>query len=207
MFSQSIKIIREDTGLPIQGVSISNKTKTIFAYTDEMGNVDLSNFPSESILYLSHYAYLNSIYDSSKEMSIIRMRKITETLDEVVLSVTKNKEQRYRIAEHIEVVNATEIKGMAPQTSADILSNTPGVSVQKSQFGGGSPVLRGMESNRVLLVVDGVRLNNAIYRKGHLQNGITVSPSILDRVEVLFGPSSVLYGSDAWGGMHYFTKN
>ena len=64
-----------------------------------------------------------------------------------------------------------------------------------------------MESNRVLLVVDGVRMNNAIYRKGHLQNSITVAPNLLDKVEVVFGPSSVIYGSDALGGVvHYYTK-
>ena len=64
-----------------------------------------------------------------------------------------------------------------------------------------------MESNRVLLVVDGVRMNNAIYRKGHLQSSITVSPNLLDKTEVVFGPSSVIYGSDALGGViHYYTK-
>jgi hemoglobin/transferrin/lactoferrin receptor protein len=87
------------------------------------------------------------------------------------------------------------------------LAKIPGVKVQKTQFGGGSPVLRGMEANRILLVVDGVRMNNAIYRKGHLQNSITVSPSMLDKTEVLFGPSSVIYGSDALGGViHYYTR-
>ena len=74
-------------------------------------------------------------------------------------------------------------------------------------MGGGSPVIRGMESNRVMLVIDGVRMNNAIYRKGHLQNAITVSPNQLDKTEVVFGPSSVIYGSDALGGViHYYTK-
>jgi len=64
-----------------------------------------------------------------------------------------------------------------------------------------------MESNRVLLVVDGVRMNNAIYRKGHLQNSISVAPNMLDKTEVVFGPSSVIYGSDALGGViHYYTK-
>ena len=87
------------------------------------------------------------------------------------------------------------------------MASIPGIKVQKSQFGGGSPVIRGMESNRVLLVVDGVRMNNAIYRKGHLQNSITVSPNQLDRTEIIFGPSSVAYGSDALGGViHYYTK-
>ncbi len=88
-----------------------------------------------------------------------------------------------------------------------MLAAIPGIKVQKSQFGGGSPVLRGMESNRVLLVVDGVRMNNAIYRKGHLQSSITIAPNLLDKTEVIFGPSSVIYGSDALGGViHYYTK-
>jgi hemoglobin/transferrin/lactoferrin receptor protein len=64
-----------------------------------------------------------------------------------------------------------------------------------------------MESNRVLLVVDGVRMNNAIYRKGHLQNSITIAPNLLEKTEVIFGPSSVVYGSDALGGViHYYTR-
>ncbi|HSQ47716.1 MAG TPA: TonB-dependent receptor, partial [Lutibacter sp.] len=79
--------------------------------------------------------------------------------------------------------------------------------MQKTQMGGGSPVIRGMEANRVLLVVDGVRMNNAIYRTGHLQSSITVAPTVLERTEIIYGPSSVIYGSDALGGViNYFTK-
>ena len=78
----------------------------------------------------------------------------------------------------------------------------------RSQGGGGSPVLRGFEANRVLIVVDGVRMNNAIYRSGHLQNAITIDPHNIERVEVTFGSSSVGYGSDALGGViHYYTKS
>ena len=137
----------------------------------------------------------------------MHLAKKAELLDEIVLSASKGKESRSRIAEQIDIISKEEIKRLAPQTSADLLANLPGVRVQKSQFGGGSPVLRGMEANRVLLVVDGVRMNNAIYRMGHLQNSITVSPNIIERTEVIFGPSSVVYGSDALGGVvHYYTK-
>ncbi|NJN34367.1 MAG: TonB-dependent receptor plug domain-containing protein [Saprospiraceae bacterium] len=67
--------------------------------------------------------------------------------------------------------------------------------------------MRGFEASRVLLVVDGVRMNNLIYRSGHLQNAITVDQNMLDRVEVLFGTASTVYGSDALGGVvHFFTK-
>jgi hemoglobin/transferrin/lactoferrin receptor protein len=82
------------------------------------------------------------------------------------------------------------------------------VHVQKSQQGGGSPIIRGFEANKVLIVVDGVRMNNAIYRGGHLQDVITIDNTMLEKVEVSFGPGSVIYGSDALGGvMHFYTRN
>ena len=86
--------------------------------------------------------------------------------------------------------------------------NKSWVEVQKSQFGGGSPNIRGFEANKILLTLDGVRLNNAIYRSGHLQNIISIDESVLEDVAVIFGPSSVLYGSDALGGtIHMKTKS
>lgn len=94
-----------------------------------------------------------------------------------------------------------------PTNSAELLWSTGSVLVQQSQQGGGSPVIRGFEANRILLVVDGVRMNNAIYRSGHLQNALTVDPAILSRTEVVLGPNSVAYGSDALGGViHYTTR-
>ena len=91
--------------------------------------------------------------------------------------------------------------------TADILTASGQAFVQKSQAGGGSPVVRGFEASRVLLMVDGVRMNSAIFRAGHLQNVITVDNMILDRVEIIYGPSSTLFGSDALGGVvNLFTK-
>ena len=92
-------------------------------------------------------------------------------------------------------------------TTADILTASGQVFVQKSQQGGGSPVIRGFEASRILILVDGVRMNSAIFRSGHLQNIITVDNMSLDRVEVNYGPSSTMYGSDALGGViNLFTK-
>ena len=86
------------------------------------------------------------------------------------------------------------------QSTAEMLSNSGSLFVQKSQQGGGSPVIRGFEASRVLLLVDGVRMNNLIFRSGHLQNVITVDESFLDNVGVFYGPTSTLFGSDALGG-------
>ncbi|CAM1341777.1 TonB-dependent receptor [Tenacibaculum amylolyticum] len=209
LFSQQITVYDGETGKVIDAVALYNEAKTISAITNEDGKVDISEFPNE-IIYFSHVSYAQ--FAIKKQQIIINdytvyLSKQSEQLDEVVVSVFKSNAKTNRIAEEIEVINAKEIQQLSPQTSADALAIIPGIKIQKSQFGGGSPILRGMESNRVLLVVDGVRMNNAIYRKGHLQNSITVAPSMLDRVEVVFGPSSVTYGSDALGGViHYYTK-
>jgi hemoglobin/transferrin/lactoferrin receptor protein len=90
---------------------------------------------------------------------------------------------------------------MNTQTNADVLQNSGNVLVQKSQAGGGSPIIRGFEASRILLMIDGVRMNNAIYRSGHLQNIITVDANSLDKIDILFGPSSTQFGSDALGGV------
>jgi len=128
-------------------------------------------------------------------------------LDEVVKSVNKTEEMKRQVASQILVINSKQIQFDNPQTSADLLTNTGQIMVQKSQQGGGSPIIRGFEASRVLMVIDGVRMNNLIYRSGHLQNIITVDPSLLQKVEVYFGPSSTVYGSDALGGtIHFMTK-
>ncbi len=103
-----------------------------------------------------------------------------------------------------EAISKEEIAQVQSLTTADALANLSGVYIQKSQFGGGSPVVRGFEANRVLLVVDGVRMNNAIYRNGHLQNAITIDPLALDKLEVIYGAGALAYGSDAVGGVVHF---
>ncbi|MFN8155615.1 MAG: TonB-dependent receptor [Bacteroidia bacterium] len=130
----------------------------------------------------------------------------TNSLNEVIISANKTEETRRTVSQQVQVLTAKEIRNAAAQTTADLISNTAGIFTQRSQMGGGSPVLRGFEASRILLVVDGVRMNNLIYRGGHLQNILSVDNNSLDRVEVLFGPSSTMYGSDALGGViHMFT--
>ncbi|MBU6306875.1 MAG: TonB-dependent receptor plug domain-containing protein, partial [Bacteroidetes bacterium] len=122
-------------------------------------------------------------------------------LEEAIVYSTKFAEKKKNLAQSIDVITAKTISRYNAQNMGDLLINTGQLFVQKSQQGGSSPVIRGFEASRVLLVVDGIRLNNAIYRSGHLQNVITVDQFMLERVEVLYGPGSTLYGSDALGGV------
>jgi hemoglobin/transferrin/lactoferrin receptor protein len=128
-------------------------------------------------------------------------------LNEVVLSANKFTEKKKNIVQKIDVITARQIAKINAQNTGDLLMNTGNVFVQKSQQGGSSPVIRGFEASRVLLVIDGIRMNNAIYRSGHLQNVITVDQNMLSRIEIMHGPSSTIFGSDALGGaVHMVTK-
>jgi len=128
----------------------------------------------------------------------------TKLLDEVVISVNRWEQNLREIPNRVTKVDASLIQFQNPQTAADLLGISNQVFVQKSQLGGGSPMIRGFATNRVLLVVDGVRMNNAIFRSGNVQNVISLDANIIENTEVVFGPGSVVYGSDAVGGVMDF---
>lgn len=151
-----------------------------------------------TILIISNY-YAGAQIDSVSKLI---------DLNEIIISVNKTEEKKAHVPFTIEVIKSKDVELLNAQTSGDMLQSSGAVFVQRSQMGAGSPIIRGFEANKVLLVLDGVRMNNAIYRAGHLQDVITIDNSMLDRTEVIYGPSSVMYGSDALGGvMHFYTKN
>lgn len=128
-------------------------------------------------------------------------------LNEVVIS-NKVPKKFTNLPNQVEVITAKQIDFQNFQSTAEMLSNSGSLFVQKSQQGGGSPVIRGFEASRVLITVDGVRMNNLIFRSGHLQNVITVDENMLENAGIFYGPSSTLFGSDALGGaVAMTTKN
>lgn len=126
-----------------------------------------------------------------------------ESLDQILISADRYQTTRNKSVQEIEVISAKKMSQLQGATLAETLINSGKVFVQKSQMGGGSPVLRGFEASRVLIVVDGIRLNNATFRAGHLQDLISVDQFALDRMEINFGSGSTLFGSDALGGVLY----
>ena len=210
-FSQKLIIKDSKEKSVIPNVSVYNSQRSLTVLSDIEGNVDYSGFQKSDTLIFSHIAYekfniqINKIPKSSSK-TIIYLNPNPQQLSEIILSVGRNKESRKKISKKVTLITSKKTELDLPQTSADLLYYGGGVRIQKTQGGGGSPVIRGFEANRVLLVVDGVRMNNAIYRSGHLQNAITIDPNVLERTEVIFGPSSVGYGSDALGGVvHFYT--
>ncbi|MCO6497738.1 MAG: TonB-dependent receptor [Chitinophagaceae bacterium] len=127
-----------------------------------------------------------------------------KTMEAIIVSINKWQQKINEVPNKVIKVTKFDIIRNNPQTSADLLSQTGSIFVQKSQLGGGSPMIRGFATNRVLIVADGVRMNNAIYRSGNLQNVISIDPLSIETAEVVFGPGSIIYGSDAIGGVMDF---
>lgn len=121
-------------------------------------------------------------------------------LEEVVVTTQKYFKSKKEIPQQVETISSKEIEFQNFQNTADALTNSGNAAVQKSQQGGGSPVIRGFEANRILLMVDGIRMNNLIFRSGHLQNILTIDKNSIENMDVFFGPSSTVFGSDALGG-------
>ncbi|MGJ8661810.1 MAG: TonB-dependent receptor plug domain-containing protein, partial [Bacteroidota bacterium] len=125
-------------------------------------------------------------------------------IETMVVSATRWEQSTKDIPNKITVISARDVAFQNPQTAADLLGSSGEVFVQKSQQGGGSPMIRGFSTNRLLYTIDGVRMNNAIFRGGNLQNVISLDPLAIESTEVFFGSGSVVYGSDAIGAVMSF---
>ena len=128
-------------------------------------------------------------------------------IQEVVITSQRNPQQQVDIPYSVNSISRKEMDKFSPRTTPDALMNTNGVFVQKTNHGGGSLFIRGLTGNQTLLLIDGIRLNNSIYRYGPNQYLNTVDPFSIDKIEVAKGTGSVQYGSDAMGGvLQMFTK-
>jgi len=205
--AQEITVLDKLNGEPIVNVAIYNKDKSISAVTDASGKADISQFTDTEVIIFKSVSYVE-IYRRKREIlnnnNIVLLESIENQLDQVTLSVARFKLKKNEIPQKIISISPSEIQMASPQTSADLLESTGQVYMQKSQMGGGSPMIRGFATNRLLLTVDGVRMNSAIFRSGNLQNVISVDPMMVESAEVILGPGSVVYGSDAIGGVINF---
>lgn len=204
--AQVVRVYDKTTLQPLTGIHVIGSNSTATA-TNTKGDADISAMKSaDSITFRCiGYKLVSYSYDEISKMNFrIGMAESEFQLDEIVVSANRWEENETEIPVKIEKIQAREITFLNPQTSADVLSAGGYAYVQKSQLAGGSPMLRGFSTNRILLVVDGVRMNNAIYRSGNLQNVISLDASSIDEAEILFGPGSVMYGSDAIGGVMDF---
>ena len=140
------------------------------------------------------HGLLKRLKSSIENGETLLLSSQSEVLDEIVISASRFAEVARKLPVRVRKIGDQEIALTQPQTAADLLQNTGAVFVQKSQLGGGSPMIRGFATNRVLITVDGIRMNNAIFRGGNIQNVISIDPFTLDRAEILYGPRNSNFG-------------
>ena len=204
-FSQNLTIIDENNK-PVTGASIFSDLSN-YETTDKNGNVSLDKFSRFDTLTIKQYGFKEEKLLKSKLKNTLILLYDNELLDEVVISASKFSQKFREVPKKVTQINRSMIEFTNPMTSADLLERGGYVYIQKSQLGGGSPMIRGLSTNRLVLSVDGVRLNNAIFRSGNIHNVISISPMNIENTEVIMGSASVLYGSDAIGGvMNFYTK-
>jgi hemoglobin/transferrin/lactoferrin receptor protein len=204
--AQQIVVVDELENTPIPAAAVFNDLKTKTEITDINGFVTIDKFIGSEKIYVQHISYHKiSVLKSSIQDTIFLTPKAT-SLNEVVVSASKFQQSKKEVPQTIISIDSKAIQFSNPQTSADLLSNSGRVFVQKSQLGGGSPLIRGFSTNRLLITVDGVRLNNAIFRGGNVQNVLSINPFNVENTEIILGSGSVIYGSDAIGGvMNFYT--
>lgn len=208
MYCQTITVRDLESYQPLEGVTFLSDTPPASATTDALGQAGLSSFKGSNHIEIRMVGYLTlvkSFDELSREGFSLWLAPASVTLDEVVVSATRWSQSSKDVPFKIMTVKPRDIALQNPQTAADLLGTTGEVFIQKSQQGGGSPMIRGFATNRLLIAVDGVRMNTAIFRSGNLQNVISLDPLAMEKAEVLFGPGPVIYGSDAIAGVMNFS--
>ncbi len=204
--AQTVTVVDRLTREPLVGAGVVAYPKTPL-FTNSKGKADITTLKDKDSIFItfSNYKLQMVSYTQLQKMKfIVELEELNISLSEVVISANRIKEDKLETPNRIQKINMKEVAFQNPQTTADLLGTGGYAFIQKSQLGGGSPMLRGMATNRVLLVVDGVRMNNAIFRAGNLQTVISLDANALEGTEILFGPGSVMYGSDAIGGVMSF---
>lgn len=205
--AQIITIMEAETNQAIEFATLITENPKLYAVTNINGQADITGFKGLESIEIRSLGYKTKIlsYAQIEENDFeIFLDASNINLDEVIVSATRWKQKSSNVPSKIISISPIESTIKNPQTAADLLSISGKVYIQKSQQGGGSPMIRGFATNRLLYTIDGVRMNTAIFRGGNIQNVISLDPFAMESTEVLFGPGSVIYGSDAIGGVMSF---
>jgi hemoglobin/transferrin/lactoferrin receptor protein len=172
-FGQKLTIKDKDSGRPLNLVSLSSANPLASATTNTRGQVDISDFKgSDAIEFrLLGYQGITLSYNALKELDFtIALSQSLFSLDEIVVSATRWEQNKREVPNKITSINVKQIELQNPQTAADMLGNTGEVFIQKSQLGGGSPMIRGFATNRLLYSIDGAMLNTENAIRGSKSN-------------------------------------
>ncbi|WP_338410133.1 TonB-dependent receptor [uncultured Flavobacterium sp.] len=189
----------------LENVTIQILGTNLYTQSDENGNFKLKNVPKGPLklaFYLLGYEYKiikQNTTNLDTSISIILIKKV-QHLDEVLVSAIFNKVQTHSVMK-VDHKTTEEMLKNGAFSLADGLTTIAGVSNISTGNSIGKPVIRGLSSSRVLVYTQGIRLENQQFGEEH---GLGLNANGIESVEVIKGPASLLYGSDALGGVLYF---
>ncbi|WP_047245423.1 TonB-dependent receptor [Maribacter thermophilus] len=197
-------ILDSENNEPLEQVSIYFPQLEKGTISDENGNYEIRNLPTGSfkivVSYLGFQTISKTINIDKKTVDFsINLSPSAIEMEEVIVSTPFHKLQRENVMK-IERASVKELKSNGAITLSDGITNIPGVESVSTGVGIGKPVIRGLSSNRVLTYTQGIRLENQQFGDEH---GLGISDAGIESVEVIKGPASLLYGSDALGGVLY----
>ncbi|MBU2061525.1 MAG: TonB-dependent receptor [Bacteroidetes bacterium] len=190
---------------PIKGVSVYIGAIQKGTKTDENGKYTLNNLPKNGLTINFTYVGFMSQNIAIKNTEAIQTLDVTLEesifeMDEVIVSTAFNKIQSQNVMK-VEHETIKELQQKGTSTLIEGLATIPGVSQVSTGTSIGKPVIRGLSGNRVLVYSQGVRMENQQFGDEH---GLGLNDAGIESVEVIKGPASLLYGSDALGGVLYF---
>lgn len=191
------------TGAALAGVEVSLSAGGVVVLSGPDGRFVLPHDGGSARLRFqaAGFELHESTLDADADVVIELRRRTLRLHDNVHVVAEREPRASHESARTVTVASQADLEARFPRTTAEALMELSQVFVQKTNHGGGSPFLRGLAGNHVLLLVDGVRLNNSTYRYGPNQYLATVDALGLERIEVQRGVGSVLHGSDALGGV------
>ena len=202
--SLSGTVTEAKTQEPLWSVSVYFPKLEKGAVTDDDGNFIINNLPTGSynliVSYIGYQTYSSTITiaEGDNQKDIVLSPSAIE-MDEVIVSTPFHQLQRDNVMK-VEQASIAELKSQGAITLADGITEIPGVSTISTGVGIGKPVIRGLSFNRVVVYTQGIRLENQQFGEEH---GLGVSDAGISSIEVIKGPASLLYGSDAIGGVLY----
>jgi len=200
-------VIDETSRVPVPNVNIYFEQTNVGTISDQNGSFTIENIPTgQNILLITHIGYfekrvsLKIDQGQTKNLNILLTPKSLK-FEEIVFTASRHAETVFKSQHNVDIANQEKIAIRTSTNTADALREIPGVLVQKTTAGHGAPIIRGLIGKDVLLLYNGIRLNKPTFRFGGNQYMNTINAEFLNRIEVTKGPGSVMYGSDAIGGI------
>jgi iron complex outermembrane receptor protein len=191
---------------PLFGVTVFIEELQKGTSTNEEGYYELTNLPNHpikiSVVFIGFETQVKTVDLKTNETILnFSLKEAVFKMEEIIISTPFNKLQSENVMK-VDKATLKQLKNKGAATLIDGVTLIPGVSQVSTGIAIGKPVIRGLRGNRVLVYSQGIRLENQQFGDEH---GLGINESSIESVEVIKGPASLLYGSDALGGVMYFT--